>query len=209
METIMRKKTSLLWDYFEEDADDYTFVICNVGDCGQKISRGKCGSERNRLSNTGMRTRLSSHHKNEWNEIVVKNQTQEEKKAEDADNKAEEEETENMGVTIFHLNSHKKRKSFFQLNLHDMVESRMTYEANDPRAKVKHQGILTMIVTDMKHFNIVNDPGFLNYSKLLDPRFTVGSAMYYRRLLDKAFVKGKEKVQMKLKEAEPISFHST
>ena len=70
---------------------------------------------------------------------------------------------------------------------------------------MKHQGILTMIVTDPKPFNIVNDPGFLNYSKLLDPRFTVGSAMYYRRLLDKAFIKGKDKVQTKLKEAEPTS----
>ena len=54
----------------------------------------------------------------------------------------------------------------------------MTYEANDPRAKVKHQGILTMIVTDIKPFSIVNDPGFLNSSKLLDPRFTVGSAIW-------------------------------
>ena len=51
-----------------------------------------------------MRTRLSSHHKNEWNEFLVKDQKQEKKKAEDAENKAEEDETENMGVPIFHLN---------------------------------------------------------------------------------------------------------
>ena len=76
-----------------------------------------------------------------------------------------------------------------------MVESQMTYGATDSRAKVKHQGILTMIVTDLKPFNIVSDPGFLNYSKLLDPRFTVGTAMYYRRLLDKAYIKGIEKLQ--------------
>ena len=81
----------------------------------------------------------------------------------------------------------------------------MTYEVNDPRAKVKHQGILTVIVTDIKPFSVVNDPGFLNYSKLLDPRFTVGSAMFYRRLLDKAFIQGKGKVQQNLSEAQPTS----
>ena len=112
---------------------------------------------------------------------------------------------ENGGVPLFNLNTHKKRKSFFQQNLPDMVESQMTYGATDSRAKVKHQGILTMIVTDLKPFNIVSDPGFLNYSKLLDPRFTVGTAMYYRRLLDKAYIKGKEKVQQKLAAAQPAS----
>ena len=81
----------------------------------------------------------------------------------------------------------------------------MTYEVNDPRAKVKHQGILTMIGTDIRPFSMVNDLGFLNYSKLLDPRFTVGSAMFYRRLLDKAFIKGKGKVQQKMAEAQPTS----
>ena len=78
----------------------------------------------------------------------------------------------------------------------------MTYESNDPRAKVKHWGILTMMVTDLKPFSIVNDPGFLHYSKVLEPRFTVGSAMYYRRLLDKAFENGKSKGTQKAREAE-------
>jgi hypothetical protein len=58
-----------------------------------------------------------------------------------------------------------------------------------------------MIVTDIKPFSMVNYPGFLNYSKLLDPRFIEGSAMFYRRLLDKAFIK----VQQKLSEAQPAS----
>ena len=64
--------------------------------------------------------------------------------------------------------------------------------STDSIAKVKHQGILTMIVTDLKPFNIVSDPGFLNYSKLLDPRFTVGTAVYYRRILDIPTLKASE-----------------
>ena len=148
--TTMPKKTSALWDYFEEDKDDFTFVICKVGDCEKKISRGKSGTERNRLSNTGLRTHLSSHHKKEWNEFLAKDQKQEETKDAEAERLIEEDETENMGVPLFNLRTHKKRKSFFQQNLPDMVEARISYEAQDPRAKVKHQGILTMIVTDLK-----------------------------------------------------------
>ena len=62
-----------------------------------------------------------------------------------------------------------------------------------------------MIVTDIKPFNIVSDHGFLNYSKLLYPRFTVRTAMYYRRLLDKSYIKGKEEVQQKLAATQPAS----
>ena len=56
-----------------------------------------------------------------------------------------------------------------------MVQAKQCYDVNDPCAKVKHRGILMMIVTDLQPFSIVNDPGFLHYSKLLDPRFTVAS----------------------------------
>ena len=49
----------------------------------------------------------------------------------------------------------------------------------------------------------MNDPGFLNYSKLLDQRFDAGSDLYYRRLLNKAFIKGKSRVQRKLADDKP------
>ena len=55
-----------------------------------------------------------------------------------------------------------------------------------------------MMVLDLKPFSIVNDPGFLNFSKILYTRFTVGSDIYYRRLLDKSYSNGVTKVQNKL-----------
>ena len=195
-----------MWDYYEEDTSDYTFVICQVAGCNQKISRGKSGTDRCRLSNSGMRSHLFAVHQKEWNEFLGKEQKDEDTKAIETEEAFEEDETENAGVNLFDLRTHKKRKSFFQQNLPEMVESRMTYESNDQRAKVKHQGILTMMVTDLKPFSIVNDPGFLHYSKVLEPRFTVGSAMYYRRLLDKAFENGKKKIKIKITEAQPATF---
>ena len=198
----MSKKTSLLWEYYKEEVSDPSFVICQVEGCKARISRGKTGTGRSRLSNTGMSTHLESTHKREWGEYLTKKNEKDGVKAAEEAAIEDQDETENLGVQIFNLKSHKKRKSFFQQNLPDMFESQVTYDFNDPRAKAKHQGILTMIVTDMKPFNIVNDPGFLNYSKLLDPRFAVGSDMFYRRLLDKAYINGKDKVKKKLEDAD-------
>ena len=43
---------------------------------------------------------------------------------------------------------------------------------------------------DLKPYSMLNDPGFLNYSKLLDPRFVVGSVMFYRGPFDNAYILG-------------------
>ena len=200
---IMSRKKSALWDYFEEENDDPTNVVCKIGVCGKKISRGKAGTARSRLSNSGMRSHLKTSHAKELKEFQEKEKDQDVDKAASEQEHLEADETENAGVQLFNLNSHKKRKIFFQQNLPDMVESMQTYDINDARAKSKHRAVLTMMIVDLKPFRMVNDPGFLNYSKLLDPRFAVGSDLYYRRLLDKALNKGKSRVQRKLADDKP------
>ena len=81
----MPKKTSPLWDYFEDEV-----VICQVGNCKQRISRGKTGTERSRLSNTGMRTHLMTSHGKEWQEFLKKDQNQNAAKAEEKEKVLEE-----------------------------------------------------------------------------------------------------------------------
>ena len=152
-----------------------------------------------------MRGHLKSCHTNEYEELLAKENEIGAANAATEQEDREADEAENLGVPIFNLRTHKKRKSFFQQNLPDMVQSKQCYDVTDSRAKEKHRGILTMIVTDLQPFSMVNDPGFLHYSKLLDPRFTVGSEIFYRRLLDKAYTKGMQKVQQKLNEDEPLS----
>ena len=63
-----------------EKVADPTFVFCQVVNCKQKISRGKTGTERSRLSNTGMRTHLMTAHGKEWQEFLTK-----ERKVQEAD----------------------------------------------------------------------------------------------------------------------------
>ena len=121
--------------------NDPSFVICQVEGCKARISRGKTGTERSRLSNTGMSTHLESTHKREWGEYLTKKNEKDGVKAAEEAAIEDQDETENLGVQIFNLKSHKKRKSFFQQNLPDMFESQVTYDFNDPRAKAKHQGI--------------------------------------------------------------------
>ena len=66
-------------------------------------------------------------HGKEWQEFLTKERKVQEAKLDDREEVLEADETENGGVPLFNLNTHKKRKSFFQQNLPDMAESKMTY----------------------------------------------------------------------------------
>ena len=68
----MSKKTSLLWEYYRDEVSDPSFVVCQVEGCKARISMGKTGTERSRLSNTGLSTHLESAHKKEWGEYLTK-----------------------------------------------------------------------------------------------------------------------------------------
>ena len=93
----MPKKTSHLWDYFVEEVADPTSVICQVDKCNKKISRGKTGTDKSRLSNTGMRTHLMSCHGIEWQEFLKKDKKQNADKADENEEALEADETENGG----------------------------------------------------------------------------------------------------------------
>ena len=118
----MSKKVSSLWNYFDEDVNDHTNVVCKIADCGKTISRGKAGSARSRLSNTGMRSHLKTCHAREWQEFLSKEKDQDSAKAAAEGKKMEADETEHLGVPIFDLRSQKKRVFFSQQNLLDMVQ---------------------------------------------------------------------------------------
>ena len=99
-----------------------------------------------------MSTNLESTHKKDWGEYLIKKREREGLKAAEDEQFAEEDETEDLGVPIFKLKSTQSRNNFFQQNLPDMVSKQQTCDANDGRAKTKHCGILTMLVTDIKPF---------------------------------------------------------
>ena len=126
----MSKKKSALWDYFAEEANDPTFVVCKIVDCKKKISRGKCGSDRSRLSNTGMRGHLRTHHEKEWKEFLEKEKEQDDGKAATEEKMEEANEAEDLGVPIYKLRTHQSRNNFFQQNLPDMMQNQQQYDNN-------------------------------------------------------------------------------
>ena len=197
----MSKKKSPLWDYFEEDKDDYSFAICKVADCGVKISRGRTGTSRAGMGNFGMRSHLKVHGE-QFLELRKKEKAKADAivKLSNAEKEASEIETT---VPIFKLNTNGKRQKNHQQTLPNLVETMNPYKFDDPRAQERHREIITMMITDLKPFSIVNDPGFLHFCKIMDPRFKVGSDHYYRSLLDKCYIKGKSKLEAKLKEDDP------
>ena len=58
----MPPKLPPIWEYFEEDKSDDTKVLCKVGGCKVKVSRGKTGTSKAKLSNAPMMQHLKLHH---------------------------------------------------------------------------------------------------------------------------------------------------
>ena len=60
-----------------------------------------------------------------------------------------------------------------------------------------------MCSMDLQPFTIVEDPGFLTYSYVLNPHFKPGTPTFYRDLLKKVYVKGKDKIVSKIVKDKP------
>ena len=207
----MPPKQSPIWRYFEEMPGDPSTVLCKVLGCkNSKISRGKQGSARAKLSNSALSNHLFIHHSKEYEEYVGRKNAivAEKRKAEEAVN--EESETEN--VPLFNLRTSGQRQAFLQQsNISTWVgnspnvkqSSSTTYDVHDPRAKARHRGVLMMVILDLQPWSIVNNAGFLQYSYALDPHFKVPSDTFYRSLLDKAYNKSVEKVEDKIRKDNP------
>ena len=186
---------------------DPSTVLCQVVGCkNSKVSRGKQGTAKARLSNSALSNHLFIHHSKEYEEFVGRKDAivAEKRKAEQESN--EESETEN--VPLFNLRTSGQRQAFLQqTNISTWVGSgpkvkqstSTTYGVHDPRAKDRHRGVLMMVVLDLQPWSIVNNAGFLQYSYALDPHFKLPSDTFYRRLLDKAYDKSVEKVEDKIR----------
>ena len=59
-----------------------------------------------------------------------------------------------------------------------------TCKFDDARVKEKHVGILSMMVLDLQPFSFVSDLGFTNFC------YRIGSEMFHKNCLDKAFDDG-------------------
>ena len=213
----MPPKKSLLWKYYKEDVEDQTNVLCQIPGCKRpKISRGKAGTNKGNLSNVPMANHLKNNHSKQYNEYTkdkCEKEAEENRKLEEEN--AEDEMEEGAAVPLFQLKTKKQRESFLtQTSIGSWVTGGFVqqscgkgsmYDIHDPRAKERHRGVLMMVILDLQPWNFVSDPGFIYYSSKMDPHYNVASTTFYRELLTKAYKKGANIVQEKLRKDDPIA----
>ena len=192
----MPPKLSPIWDYFEEDNSDDTKVLCKVAGCKVKVSRGKTGTSKAKLSNAPMMQHLKLHHPKQNLEWMKKKDEKNKAVAEKRKADDDDDEIETGPAKLWNLRTHGQRQEFLhQAKVSDWCTAgstcqESTYDIHDLRARERHRGVLMMVILDLQPWSIVNDPGFLYYSNTLDPHYKVASDKFYRGLLNKTYDKG-------------------
>ena len=208
-------KQSPIWEYFDIDEENEALAICKVPSCkDRKVGRGN--RETKRYNTTNLISHLKRHRVDYEKYCSLKAAKVPDKRKRDSDDDDEEELME--GTSCGRLRSKKDRETFImkQSSLLGFVTAtgdptstfrpslkEDKYTKNDPRAKDRHRGILMMICEDLSPFEIVNSPGFLYYSHVMDPHFEIRSDSYYRSLANKVYDNTVSKVEEKLKQDNP------
>ena len=121
----------------------------------------------------------------------------------------ENDELETGTAPIWNLRTSAKRQEFLhQAKVSDWCKAgstsqESTYDIHDLRARERHRGVLMMVILDLQPWNIVNDPGFIYYSNMLDPNYKVASDKFYRGLLNNSYEKGVKKLEDKIEKDDP------
>ena len=211
----MPPKSSRIWNTFKEKEGDSSTAICQIADCRKKeVSRGKKGTPKSLLTIESLKNHLKIHHNLEYRKYLeeTENDKTEKRKLEEVDDDCE---MENEGVQhLFNLRTHKQRDSYrsqlkistWAVRMGGSTGARnpfQSYKIDDPRAKERHIGVLSMMVLDLQPFSFVSDPGFNHFCYRMDPNYKIGSETFYRNCLDKAYEKGFKTVEEKLANDSP------
>ena len=209
------KKSSKIWSFFKEKEGDPSTAICQTPGCQKKeVSRGKKGAPRAELTSESLKSHLKNRHNAEYRKFLADTEADKATKRALEEVEENDNEMESEGVKeLFNLRSSKQRKNYLaQHKISDWARDGgkgsgnqlfQTYPIEDPRAKERHVGVLSMIVLDLQPFSFVSDPGFNYYSNRMDPNFKIASETYYRKCLDKAYEKGFKMVEEKVEKDDP------
>ena len=100
----------------------------------------------------------------------------------------------------------KKTKISTQMTLQESVSFSKKYPRDSSRCKKLDNALIEMIATDLQPSTIVEDPGFLKYTTLLDPRYEPPSRRtIMRRILPEKYTTVKEAIQQKLLLASDVA----
>ena len=214
-------KVSPIWEYFEVDEADEATAICKVPGCkDRKVGRGN--KETKKYNTTNLISHLKKHRVDYEKYCALKSakESKEKRKRDEAEDDGEEGDDEEQmeSTSSGRLRSKKDRETFLkkQSSLLGYITSTGDptssfrpslnsdkYPRNDPRAKDRDRGILMMMCQDLRPYDVVNSPGFLYYSHVMDPHFEVRDDTYYRRVVNKVYTNSVGKVEEKLRQDNP------
>ena len=168
---------SVVWDYFKVCPTDSKVAICN--DCKEAVRRG--GTKTSSFNTSNLIGHLQRKHK----EIY------------DAYKKRQEEKKKQRPATA----------SFTQQNIKESAEKKQVYSHDHPRAKQITEKIMEFIALDNQPFSVVEDKGFINLIKTLEPRYEIRSRKYFtEQALPALYNKVFKHTEKLVSEAESISF---
>ena len=213
-------KKSPIWEYFNIDDGDESTAICKVPGCkDKKVGRGN--KETKKYNTTNLITHLKRHKVDyeKYCSLKMAKEASEKRKRDDEEGEDDGDDEEQMESTSSgRLRSKKDRESFIkkQSSLLGFITSSGDptssfrpslnadkYSKNDPRAKDRNRGILMMIAQDLRPYEVVNSPGFIYYSHVMDPHFEVRDDTFYRRLVDKVYTNCVGKIEEKIRLDDP------
>ncbi|XP_063219365.1 zinc finger BED domain-containing protein 4-like [Bacillus rossius redtenbacheri] len=172
-----REKRSEVWKHFTTSQEDDSKAICLY--CGAVISRG--GSCRSSYTTTNMLHHVKTRHPQQF------------AFAESTSQACSTEREHSVAGP-----SQKKVKvSLLQPTLQDVVEKKLLYNSNDPRAQEFTTLIAEMICVDMQPYDIVNNDGFRRLMSKAVPRYNIPSR---KHMADTVIPKMYEKVKNKVRE---------
>ena len=146
-----------VWEFFSI-AEDTKFAKCK--NCTELVARG--GDNTKSFNTTNLVHHLKTKHSEEFSKLLEMK-------------KKKESERE----TIRKERSQKKTMTGLrQLTLQKREDQTTAWNINDPRACIIHKKLAEIIAIDIRPVSIVEDVGFINFMKTLEPCYKIPSRKY-------------------------------
>ena len=178
----MNRQISIIWKYYNLSINHRNIAICTI--CKSEISRGN-PDDPSQFSTSPLFKHLQTKHPTEFEQVE----------------KEKEQQVKEKSKTDL------KTPKFKQESIIDICKNNTKWKIDTPEAIRVHKAIGLMIARDLQPYSIVEDAGFLNLIKTLEPRYEIPCRRYFReRVIPDIYEQVKTKIQRKISKAISISF---
>ena len=165
------RKTLVIWEFFSV-AEDSKFAVC--GKCQVRVARG--GVTTKSFTTSNLVQHLQTNHPEVYKEYLERKMNQEPKQPKET----------------------RKRSLHRQLSLTETQELTKVWDINDQKAQRVHRRIGEMIAVDCQPLSVVEDVGFKQVLRTLEPRYQCPSRKYYTETIIPKICKGMKAEVLKL-----------